>query len=406
MNGYLQMKFSLNGLIALALIMLATGCVEKKAPETAAQPEKWSVRMAESVMQRNPEPWMIDFQEKPRWEYTQGLVLKSILEVWKATGDDKFFNYVKTYYDQFVREDGSIWLYDRELYNIDRINPGKPLFALYEKTGDEKFKKALFVLRDQMREHPRTNEGGFWHKKRYPYQMWLDGLYMAGPFLAQFAKTFDEPALFDDVANQFIWMESHARDEKTGLLYHAWDESRQQRWADPETGVSPHFWGRAMGWYAMALVDVLDFIPENHPKRQDIINIYKRLAEALATVQDPETGVWFQIVDLPDREGNYRESSASSMYVYAYFKALRNGYIDESYRSVAQKGNDGILKQFIEVDEQGLVNITNACAVAGLGGDPYRDGSFEYYIGELIRTNDTKAVGPFILANLEIESLK
>ncbi|NIT99532.1 MAG: glycosyl hydrolase family 88, partial [Nitrosopumilaceae archaeon] len=180
-----------------------------KTKETEKQQHLWSVRMTESVMKRNPEPWMIDLREKPKWEYTHGLVLKAVLKVWETYGNQEYFDYVKEYYDQFVKEDGSIWLYKLTDYNIDRINPGKPLFTLYKETRNEKYKKTIFLLREQMKTHPRTNEGGFWHKKIYPYQMWLDGLYMASPFLAQFAATFDEPALFDDVANQFIWMENH-----------------------------------------------------------------------------------------------------------------------------------------------------------------------------------------------------
>lgn len=384
--------------------LLLTCCTGKSSPENAPV-DPWSTRMAESVMKRNPEPWMIDFRETPKWEYTQGLVLKSILEVWEATGDDRYFQYVLAYYDQFVNEDGSIELYNPEDYNIDRINPGKPLFRLYKETGKEKFKKAIFLLREQMKTHPRTNEGGFWHKKIYPYQMWLDGLYMASPFLAEFAITFDEPQLLDEVANQFVWMENHARDEKTGLLYHGWDESRQQRWADPKTGLSSNFWGRSIGWYAMGLVDALDFFPEDHPRRPEIIAILNRLATAITNFQDEETGVWYQVVDQAGREGNYLESSASGMFVYSLAKAANKGYIDEKFLKVAQKGHAGILKQFIETDAEGLVSIHKGCSVAGLGGDPYRDGSYQYYISEPIRSNDPKAVGPFILASLQFESL-
>ncbi|MBD3290940.1 glycosyl hydrolase family 88 [candidate division KSB1 bacterium] len=361
--------------------------------------------MAESVMQRNPEPWMIDFRETPKWEYTQGLVLKAIQEVWKTTGEDKYFDYVKEYYDQFVQEDGSIMLYKWTNYNIDRINPGKPLFALYEKTGEEKFKKAIYLLREQMKTHPRVSAGGFWHKKIYPHQMWLDGIYMASPFLAQFAKTFNEPALFDDVANQILLIEKHTRDEKTGLLYHGWDESREQRWADPETGCSPNFWGRAMGWYAMALVDVLDFFPEDHPSRQDIIGVLQRLADAITRVQDKETGLWYQVLDQGDRTGNYLEASVSCMFTYSLLKATRKGYIDSKFRDIARNAYQGILHEFIGVDDAGLVNLHQVCAVAGLGGDPYRDGSYEYYISTEIKSNDPKGVGPFILASLEMETL-
>lgn len=381
--------------IVIALLSCNSSMQEKKLP--------WSERMAESVMKRNPQPWMIDFRKTPKWEYTQGLALKAIMHLWLATGKDKYFQYVKAYYDQFVKKDGTIKLYKLEDYNIDRINPGKPLFRLYQETGDEKFKKAIFLLRNQMKTHPRTSEGGFWHKKIYPHQMWLDGLYMGSPFLAEFAQTFDEPALFDDVANQIILMEKYSRDEKTGLLYHGWDESRQQRWANPETGRSPHFWGRGMGWYAMALVDVLDFLPTDHPKRPEIIGILQRLSAAVAKFQDVKTGLWYQVVDQGDREGNYLESSASTLFVYTLVKAVKKGYIDSKFMKVALKGYDGILKHFIEVDDDGKVHLHKACAGAGLGGNPYRDGSYEYYINERIRSNDPKAVGPFILASLEFE---
>ncbi|HEX9973710.1 MAG TPA: glycoside hydrolase family 88 protein, partial [bacterium] len=200
--------------------------------------------------------------------------------------------------------------------------------------------------------------------------------------------------------------EKYARDEKTGLLYHGWDESRQQKWSNPATGQSPNFWGRAMGWYAMALVDVLDFLPDAHPKRTEIIGILNRLAIAIAKYQDKKTGLWYQVVDQGGRQGNYLESSASCMIVYALAKALRHSYIDEKFLTVARQGYDGILKNFIEIDKDGFVQIHKACSVAGLGGDPYRDGSYEYYIGEKIRSNDPKAVGPFILASLEFEAIE
>jgi len=397
-------KIQLHSLIIILLIITtAPSCNNSN---TAKRTQPWSVRMTDSVMKRSPEPWMIDFREKPKWEYTEGLVLKAILQVWQATGNEKYFQYVKTYYDQFIDNDGNIMTYKLDDYNIDRINPGKVLFTLYQKTGDEKFKKAIFLLRKQMQTHPRTSESGFWHKKIYSHQMWLDGIYMASPFLAEYAETFNEPALFDDVANQIILMEKHARDEKTGLLYHGWDESRQQRWANPETGQSPNFWGRAMGWYSMALVDVLDFLPDDHPRRPDVIAILQRLATAIANYQDAETGLWYQVVDKAGKQGNYLESSASCMFVYALTKAVKKGYIDSKFLDVAKKGYEGILKNFIEVDKDGSVQIHKGCSVAGLGGDPYRDGSYEYYISEKIRSNDPKAVGPFILASLEFEAIK
>jgi unsaturated rhamnogalacturonyl hydrolase len=233
--------------------------------------------------------------------------------------------------------------------------------------------------------------------------MWLDGLYMGAAFLAQYAVAFDEPSLFDDVALQFTLMEKHARDEKTGLLYHGWDESRMQKWADPVTGLSPHFWGRALGWFAMALADTLDYFPPDHPQRDHLIGILNRLMEAVVRYQDPAGGVWYQVVDKPEAEGNYTESSCSAMFVYTLLKSIRKGYISQSYADAAEKGYQGILKNFIEVSPDGQVHLNKGCTVAGLGGNPYRDGSYEYYISERVRTDDAKAVGPFILASLEYE---
>jgi len=364
--------------------------------------------MADSVMKRDPDPLTLDTTTGPRWEYTQGLVMKAILAVYQSSGDEKYWKYAKAYYDGLIDADGRIKTYVRAEYNIDRINPGKPLFLLYEKTKDERYKKAIFELRQQLREHPRTKEGGFWHKKRYPYQMWLDGLYMGAPFLAQYARDFGEREAFDDVVRQFVLMEKHARDEKTGLLYHGYDESRQQKWSDPKTGRSPEFWGRAMGWYAMALVDALDFLPADHAGRPVLIAILGRLAEAVTRVQDPKSGVWYQVLDQGAREGNYLEASVSTMLSYALLKAARLGYVDAKYGDAGRRAYAGILKEFVETDAAGVVTLTRVCQVAGLGGDPekgeaYRSGTFDCYVKERIRSNDPKGVGPFILASLEME---
>jgi len=228
-------------------IVAAALALAQAAAAAAAEGKPWSVRMADSEMARHPDPMTLD-SEQPKWEYTHGLVLRAIQAVGQQTGDPRYAKYVRAYYDGMIGPDGAIRTYDVSEFNIDRINPGKPLFALYRETKDPKYKAALDRLRQQMRDHPRTSEGGFWHKKRYPYQMWLDGLYMASPFLAQYASEFGEKALFDDVVKQFVLMETHAREAKTGLLYHGWDESRKQKWADPTTGLSKNFWGRAIGW--------------------------------------------------------------------------------------------------------------------------------------------------------------
>ena len=365
--------------------------------------DDWSEKMTYTIINRNKDLKTLDFGSRLKWSYTYGLVYKAMWHVWQKNNDPKILSYIESYYDSLIDDDGTIQTYDIKKYNIDMINPGKALIYLYDHTKKDKYLKAIQTLRAQMKDHPRTSEGGFWHKKRYIHQMWLDGLYMGSPFLAQYAKRFNEPELFDDVANQIILMEHHARDPETGLLYHAWDESRQQRWANPETGQSPHFWGRAMGWYAMAVVDVLDELPQDHPKRDEIIAILDRMFTALAKVQDSKTGLWYQVLDQGDRSGNYLEATASSMFVYSMAKAVHKGYIDQSFMDVAKKGYEGILNELVSIDENGYIDLHQCCSVAGLGGNPYRDGSYEYYIGEKIRKNDPKGIGPFILAGLEFE---
>lgn len=338
-----------------------------------------------------------------RWTYEFGVVLKGIEGVWRNTADGKYFSYMQQGIDQFVNDDGTIRTYQIEEYNIDQVLTGRILLTLYKVTGQEKYRKAAALLREQLKTHPRTSEGGFWHKKIYPFQMWLDGLYMGEPFYAEYAATFHEDAAFDDIAKQFTLMELHSRDTKTGLLYHGWDESKKQRWADQTTGRSPNFWGRAMGWYAMALVDTLDYFPRNHPQRDQLLAILNRLAVAIGKYQDPKSGLWYQVLDKSGEKGNYLEASAACMFVYALAKAVRQGYLPASFFKVAQKGYQGITAQFIETQADGQVNLKGTVSVAGLGGNPYRDGSYQYYLSEKVVTNDPKGVGAFLMAANEME---
>lgn len=385
---------------AVILISVLTCCKQK----TTLDSRPWHIQMVESEMARNPEAWMFDFEKRPKWNYTHGLMLMAIERVWQQTGKQEYFDYIKGYYDEMIDEQGNI-LHNFKIsnYNIDHIKPGINLFDLYEQTGDKRYLTALQTLREQLKTHPRIPEGGFWHKKIYPNQLWLDGVYMNTPFYARYGKVFNEPENFDDVVHQIVLVEQKTRDEATGLLYHAYDDSRQQAWSNPQTGHSPHFWGRAMGWYAMALVDVLDFLPTDHAGRTDVLQILNRLVEAITKVQDPETGLWYQVLDQMGREGNYLEASASCMFAYTMIKAVNNQYIDILYKEKAQKAFQGILDNLISYDDEGLINLNQVCGVAGLGGNPYRDGSYEYYVNEIIRSNDPKGVGPFILLSLEME---
>lgn len=359
--------------------------------------QPWSVRMAESIMARCPGSY-------GSWDYVTGTVLRGLEELCRKTGDERYYQYIKNTVDGVVNENGTINGYRVSDYNIDMINEGRMLLLLYKETGLEKYKKAADLLRSQLRYHPRTSEGGFWHKQRYPWQMWLDGIYMGAPFYAQFSMMFDQVEDFDDVVNQILLIDVHTRDRETVLRYHAWDESNKQKWVNPISGCSPHFWGRTMGWYAMALVDVMDFLPTTHPKYEQIIFIIKDLSKSITAFQNEQSGLWYQILNQGGREGNYFEASASAMFVYFLAKGIKKGYIDEAYWLLAERGYQGLLNHLIKVDQSGLVNLTKICRVAGLGGNPYRDGSYEYYVSEPIVENDLKGVGPFIMASLQIEN--
>ncbi len=342
-----------------------------------------------------------------KWSYDMGVILKGFEGLWMNTGRSQYFFDIQKKMDFFVNDDGTIKGYEKEEYNIDHVNNGKLVLLLYRVTSKEKYKKAADLLYSQLITHPRTNEGGFWHKKIYTNQMWLDGLYMGAPFYAEYAMLFHEDSAFDDIANQFILMEKHARDPKTGLIYHAWDESKQQQWANKKTGTSPLFWSRAMGWYADALVDVLDYFPAMHPKRKILIDILNRLVTAVEKQQDKTTGLWYDIMNYsgPGKEKNYFEASASCQFTYAIAKGVRKGYLPFEKIPVALKAYEGILKTFI-VEENGQTNLAGTVKVSGLGGTPYRDGSFKYYMSEPVIVNDPKGMGAFLLASNEIYAFK
>ncbi|WP_281232910.1 glycoside hydrolase family 88/105 protein [Flavobacterium gelatinilyticum] len=363
---------------------------------------KWSDKMALTLMKRHTESYMLDDAKKPKWDYVHALVLHSIEELNKKNPDPRYKAYIRGYVDELVQEDGSIKTYEIDKYNIDLVVPGRLLFAIYDETKQDKYLKALQLIRKQLTEQPRTPSGGFWHKQIYPNQMWLDGLYMGEPFYAEYTLRYENGKSFDDIAKQFELIQLHATDPKTGLLYHGWDESKQMPWANKETGNSPNFWSRALGWYAMALVDVLDYFPKDHPKQKELVKYLNNVSEALVKYQD-KSGLWYQVTDKGGEKGNYLEASGSAMFSYAFAKGANKGYLPAKYKKAANKAFDGLTKVLIKkVDEDGGITLTNCCQVAGLGGNPYRDGSYEYYVNERKKDNDPKATGPFILAALEL----
>jgi len=394
----------LKGILRAASIMACTAFISSpvsandwvQMPLDNTQP--WSIRMIESEMVRFPEAWQIDWDETPQWDYVHGLNLLAITEVYQDTKDPRLLSYVKGYYDMLVQEDGSIETYDINKFNIDMINPGKVLFFLYEETGNTKYKKAADLLRTQLTTHPRTKQGGFWHKKRYPDQMWLDGLYMGAPFYAEYIVKYGDMKELDDVFLQFELIEKNLYDEKTGLPLHGWDASKKQKWADKETGLSQHHWSRSLGWYAMAMVDVLDVVPAEHPKTPWLKARFKKFIDAALAYQH-SSGTWYQVTDLGSRKGNYLEASGTAMLTYAMAKGASLKLLPAQYKAYAEKGFAGLLDQMISVNpDTNVISLEQVCAVAGLGGNPYSDGSFDYYMSEPIRANDAKGVGPFILA--------
>lgn len=301
------------------------------------------------------------------WPYEFGLTLDGIAEVWKQTKDSKYFEYIKECMDTFVNEDGTIRGYSVDEYNIDHLNNGKILLTIYQETHEEKYRKALELLRTQIAKHPRTKEGVFWHKEIYPEQIWLDGLYMGATFYAKYVNEFGDVSEFDDIAKQFIIARNHTIDPNSGLLYHAYDDAREQPWADKETGLSKHFWSRSMGWFVMALVDTLEELPEDNKYKNEILQIFNDTMNALIKVADNDAHVWYQVLDCGDRKGNYLEASGSSMIAYALFKGVRLGYLPEELREFAKESYRGLIDEFILETPLGLINLNKICFVAGLG---------------------------------------
>ena len=335
-----------------------------------------------------------------KWSYDYGVVWRGMEMLYALTGDEKYFAYIFDALDGMVEENGVPAGYDREAYNLDYLCIGRQLISLWQKTGKQKFRKAAALLRSQLNGQPRTSDGGFWHKKVYPYQMWLDGQHMAIPFYLQYEAAFgpDEKAWWD-AARQLILAYRHTVDPETGLPCHGWDEKKQQIWADPVTGRAAHAWGRAVGWYMTALADSLELLPEENAHYQEVLEIFGGLAEKLLSVR--QGGVWLQVLDCPDRIGNYPESSGSCLIDYALLKGARLGLLPKAYGEEAQKSFEAIQRHFLGRMKNGECFIAKCCQGAGLGGSSGRDGSFDYYISENVVSFDLKATGAFLQAACE-----
>lgn len=338
-----------------------------------------------------------------KWNYIDGCMITGILERYEITGEARFLDFADRFMSGFVEEDGRIRTYDPAEYSLDNVNPAKNLFTLYDLTGKEKYRKALELVRSQLRTMPRTPEGNFWHKLIYPNQVWLDGIYMALPFYMEYEKRFDAQKDCEDICRQIANVEIRMRDPKTGLYYHGYDASRKMYWADPDTGCSPNFWLRAEGWFILGLVDVLE-IMKDLPMQAESVHLQHMLldlAKALSKYQDP-SGLWYQLIALPELAGNYLETSGTALISAALLKAVRLGFLPESFRAVGEKAFYGIVDHRLTKNADGTPCVTGICLVAGLGGEQHRDGSVAYYLSEPVVQNDAKGVGPLLLAYTEM----
>jgi unsaturated rhamnogalacturonyl hydrolase len=407
-------------LVALLVFGLATRVC---AAEGVVPQDSLSRTMAATVIKMWPTGAVLTTVHPGVWGYEEGVLLDGMAAEWHSTADGQDFTYIKTAVDKYVTPDGTITGYKANEHTLDDIEMGRAVLLVYRVTQQAKYAKAAKFLHDQLELQPRTASGGYWHKQIYPNQMWLDGAYMAEPFRAAYAATFQEPKDFDDIAKQLLLMNEHMRDSATGLMKHGWDESKQMPWADKTTGLSPEVWARAMGWYCMALVDVLDWFPADHPQRAKLITTLEQTLKDVTQYQDSSSGLWWQVMDKgpdvvgtidadgkmhytqrhPAKAGNFLEASASAMFVYSIAKSVRMGYVPLLYAESARRGWMGIKKRFVTTDPDGLIVLNGTVKVGGLGGTPYRSGTFEYYVGEKTGLNDAKGIGAFLMAGSEME---
>lgn len=361
------------------------GLLDKSTPEAPY----WNI---ESIRQGKP----------PHWNYIDGCMITALLCASEITGEARYADFAEKFIDFYVNEDGTIRGYELEKFNLDDINEGRVLFDLYKTTGKEKYKKAIFLLHEQIEKQPRTETGNFWHKKIYPNQIWLDGLYMAQVFSTRFQKEFGGGD-YSDIVNQFKNVRRLMFDEDKKLFYHGCDCSKSAFWADKQTGRSKNFWLRAIGWFCISLIDNIDYIDDENA-RKELCAIFAEAIEGIAQYADAETGMFWQVVDQGGREGNYLETSGSSMIAYAMMKGARLGVIDKKFAAMGKKTFDGICGKYLKITDDGDLNLGGICLVAGLGPEdnPRRDGSYEYYISEPVVDNDAKGVAPFVLCYTEV----
>ncbi len=366
--------------------------------------KNWPDKIIESTMQFYPDATKLFINAPGKWNYEMGVFLSAVFVQSQKKNNEAYVQYIKHWTDRFINAEQKIdaAYYDANEYKLDDIIPGRPVLFLYGKTTEAKYKSVADQLMDQLEHQPKTHEGGYWHKKIYPNQMWLDGIYMADVFSTQYAALFNQPKWYDEAIHQIKLIAQHTTDAKTGLMYHGWDESKNKVWSDPEKGTSPSFWGRAMGWYMMALVDCLDYIPENHPDRKELIAIFQKLSKNLLKYQDPKSNLWYQVVDKGREVDNWIETSSSAMFAYAYAKGFRKGYLDKTYQEVSRKALDSLLENYIYFDDAGRLYLDQTVKVGTLNFKN-SNGDYNYYISSERRINDYKGLGALLFAAIELD---
>lgn len=342
------------------------------------------------------------------WNYIDGCMMTSLYSIYRQTGEKKYLEFIDRFVDYYVFDDGSIRGYELETYNVDNINEGRVLFDLYRETGKEKYKKAIELLYSQLEKQPRTAAGSFWHKKIYPDQVWLDGLYMAQVFYTRYETEFNGGKNYPDIVKQFKNVYENMYDKRKRLYYHGWDYSKKAFWADKNTGLSKSFWLRSVGWYTVGLVDVIGYFPDEAQNyKNELIEIFKNTVEGLEKYIDPNEKMFWQVVDRGGSEGNYLETSGSAMIAYAMMKGARLGIADKKFAKTGKEVFDGICRKYL-TQTDGKLNLGGICLMAGLGPETNRkrDGSYEYYISEPVVENDAKGTGPFVMAYTEVKQLE
>jgi unsaturated rhamnogalacturonyl hydrolase len=364
-----------------------------------------TLRVAEQVIVRWPDGHLNPKAPPTAWGFELGIVLAGMNAVWSATKEQKYLDYVQHAVDHYVQPDGTIASYDPQAYSLNNILIGRQLLALYRVTHQERYKRAAEQLRQQITTQPRTSSGGVWHSSATPNLMLLDDQFMLAPFYAEYAAAFHEPQDLDDIVKQFTLLEQHTRDATTGLMYHGWDESHTAPWANVNTGTSPNLWARGMGWYLMALVDTLPYVPEGDSHHAVLLAMLRRAAAAVARAQDPQSSLWYQILNKHGDKRNYIESSSVLMFTYAFAKGARLGYLPKPYGIGAARAWKAVRLRFVHTSASGEVKITGTVTHISLGASPADNGSDDYYLRAPVVDDDPKGVGAFLLAGSEMELL-